>query len=353
MGASVRTCALLAVLAACGDDGGSVVDGSTGDGTLTDGSTIDANPNMPATLQDTGLCSDPGCMTIAADVKAYTPKYELWSDGATKRRWIYLPAGEQIDTTDMNHWVFPVGTKLWKEFTRDGVRVETRLVMKTLPDDNMQGAWVMLTYGWNQAQDAAALVDLAGQQNANDTMHDIPSRQNCRDCHNGLRPTRVLGFGAMSLDHDAPAGEYDLAALVADNKLSAPPAGAASPFFPLPGTQVDADAFGYLHANCGHCHNPSNPNNAVALSLRLRTDDMLRTQVSKVPAYATTVNQLGSPFVEGNMTYTTIVEPGMSDQSIVIRRMNSTNLGQKMPLIGTEVVDPAGQTKLRAWIDSL
>ena len=80
--------------------------------------TIDANPNMPATLLDTGLCVDAACTQISAGIYAYTPRFALWADGATKRRWIYLPPGTQIDTTDMDHWEFPVGTKLWKEFTR-------------------------------------------------------------------------------------------------------------------------------------------------------------------------------------------------------------------------------------------
>jgi hypothetical protein len=357
MGAFVRACALFVVVgaAACGGDGAPAVDGppgGDGDAALTD-TPVDSNPNMPATLQETGLCSDPACATIASDVRLYAPRFELYSDGATKRRWIYLPAGEQIDTTDMNHWVFPVGTKLWKEFTRDGVRVETRLVMKVLPDDNMAGAWIMLTYGWNTAQDAAILVGTGGEENANGTMHDIPSRQGCRDCHNGVRPTRVLGFGAVSLDFDAPADSVDLADLVEWGLLSAPPAGAASPFFPLPGTQVDEAALGYLHANCGHCHNPSNPNNAVPLNLRLRTEASARATVAATPAYQTTVNQTGSPFVEDGTTYTTIVVPNMPDQSILSRRMLSTNLGVKMPRLGTEVADPDGQTKLRAWINSL
>src|SRR5688572_31053294 len=56
---------------------------------------------------------------------------QLWADGATKRRWLFLPDGAQIDSADPDHWRFPAGTRLWKEFTRDGVRVETRIMHKT------------------------------------------------------------------------------------------------------------------------------------------------------------------------------------------------------------------------------
>jgi len=86
----------------------------------------DGNPFTPPTLLLTGLCLDLACAQISPEVQAYVPRYPLWADTATKRRWIFTPPGAQIDTTDMNHWKFPVGTKFWKEFTRDGIRVETR-----------------------------------------------------------------------------------------------------------------------------------------------------------------------------------------------------------------------------------
>src|SRR4051812_30454775 len=121
----------LCVVCACGDDGNNARLDAAVDSIGSDELLIDApDPNMPATLAETGLCVDAGCTQIAAGILPYKPRFELWSDAATKRRWIYLPPGTTIDTTDMDHWVFPVGTKLWKEFTRDGIRVETRLVMR-------------------------------------------------------------------------------------------------------------------------------------------------------------------------------------------------------------------------------
>ena len=126
----MRWMPVLLALGACGDpsvqqDASIVPD----DAPLAD-VPVDADPNNPATLMDTGLCVDAACTQIAGGIHAYTPRFELWADTATKRRWIYLPPGMQIDTSDMDYWEFPVGTKLWKEFTRDGVRVETRLVMR-------------------------------------------------------------------------------------------------------------------------------------------------------------------------------------------------------------------------------
>src|SRR5687768_18466811 len=75
---------------------------------------IDANPNMPATLMDTGLCQEPSCTLVNGDALPYKPRWELWSDTSTKKRWIMLPAGTKIDTSNMGFWQFPVGTKVWK-----------------------------------------------------------------------------------------------------------------------------------------------------------------------------------------------------------------------------------------------
>src|SRR5450432_1007639 len=136
---------VVVLVAACGDQRFVV------DGAVADGASIDAgDPNNPLTLFDTGLCVDRACIQISPDVQTYTPQFALWADTASKRRWYKLPPGTQIDTTDMDHWVFPVGTKFWKEFTRDDgmghdIRVETRLVMRIGPGDQ-QADWFYVSY---------------------------------------------------------------------------------------------------------------------------------------------------------------------------------------------------------------
>src|SRR5262249_30960643 len=82
---------------------------------------------LPEHLRDTGLYARGGGEEIAPDVLAFSPQYPLWSDGAEKRRWIRLPPGTRIDARDPDRWVFPVGTRLWKEFSL-GRRLETRML---------------------------------------------------------------------------------------------------------------------------------------------------------------------------------------------------------------------------------
>ena len=120
---------------------------------------IDVPPDADplATLFGTGLCVDHACTQINSGIYAYTPRWPLWADAASKRRWIYLPPGTQIDTTDMDHWDFPIGTKLWKEFSVNGVRVETRLIEK-VASNNTQSDWYYVAYQWNATQDDALAV---------------------------------------------------------------------------------------------------------------------------------------------------------------------------------------------------
>jgi hypothetical protein len=318
------------------------VDAPAVDAAHVDAAPPDGPPQAPMMLADTGLCADVGCTTIGPGIRAYTVRWPLWADGAGKRRWIYLPPGSQIDTSTMDWWQFPVGTKAWKEFGLGGALIETRYIERFGPGP---GDFLYMAYQWNLAQDAAVAVP-NGVTGANGTAHDIPNRGQCRYCHEG-EPSRLLGFAALQLDVPAAPGSFVLDDLVTAGRLSAPPAGAA-PHFPLPGAQGVQDALGYLHANCSHCHNPTSQVHAITpMSLHLFLGD-LATPAS-TNAYTTAVGVAGAP-VDG---LTTIVVPGQPDQSIMIDRMNSTNPARHMPILGSVVVDPDGQTVLRAWITGL
>jgi hypothetical protein len=351
MPAMVRATLLVFGLAACG--GGGSVSPDASDPPLDAPDDVDAPPdaNPLATLAGTGLCLDPACATFSPDVIEYRPRFELWSDTATKRRWIQLPGGAAIDTANMDRWVFPVGTRLWKEFTRDGVRVETRFITKLLEDDDAPGAWFYITYQWNEAQDDTVAVT-NGVTDANGTGHDIPSREQCRECHESLRPSRVLGFAALQLDFASEL--LDLEDASAQGLLTAPPTtGTPNTRFPIPGTAVDRAALGYLHANCGHCHNPTSPTiDHSPMDLSLETTKLASLQ--DTPVYLTAVDKTAEvPFFDNGIEYTMIVISGQPDTSGLVVRMNTMNATRRMPKVGSELTDPDGQAVLRAWIDSL
>jgi cytochrome c553 len=304
---------------------------------------IDAGP--PTTLFDTGLCVDPACTAINPGIRAYTPRWTLWADAASKRRWIYLPPGQTIDTRDMNAWRFPQGTKLWKEFSVGSVRVETRFYAKLGPTE---ADWYAIAFVWNAAQTQAVAAP-SGQANANGTTHDVPSQAVCRECHERT-VGRVLGFSALQLDVSSP-GQLDLASLVQAGQLSNSPAGSASPFFPLPpdAQPRDTAAIGYLHANCGHCHHEGNDVFMIVPRIFLLDVNRLAS-LAQTWTYITTIDQTPSIAIP-NGTY--VVDPGNTAQSELFIRFTSTDSSIHMPPVATETIDPTGRQILSNWISGM
>ena len=355
---------LVGITAGCGDnhampDAPTVVDDTVRD--VPPG--VDATTLTPTTLAGTGLCLDTGCTQISADARPYVPAYALWSDGATKRRWISLPPGTQIDTSDMNYWKFPVGTKLWKEFTRAGVRCETRYIVKLADEATPPPAvsWYYVSYQWNLAQTDTVAVT-SGATDVNGTNHDIPSRGQCRTCHDHTRGPghdrgRILGFSAMSLDEPAQGDNVTLATLVAESKLTdppPPPATTGDPFFPTTFTAHEQAAFGYMHANCAHCHNPSSAFHD-AFPLELRFDTTKLGPATGAPEYTTTVNVVESQTYAGLPVGAVIVKPNDTAQSVLYQRMIDTNfIVGHMPALGSELTDTTGGVAvMAAWIGDL
>lgn len=300
---------------------------------------------LPQTLSSTKLFKelDPEHESVSPGVLAYTPRFQLWSDGASKRRWISLPEGGVIDVSDPDDWRFPKGTKLWKEFTRDGIRVETRILLKYGDDE---GAWAAAAYVW-RADGSDAELSPEGVVDALGTAHDVPAANRCFGCHGG-RKGRVLGFSAVQLPSSKDEVEGDGMLTLPD--LAA--AGALSGDVPdttLPGNDSERTALGYLHANCSHCHNASRPESdgPRCYDPRRSIDMFLK------------LSQLGS--AQETATYQTVVgsvvEPGDPEGSklfeLVSRRSEGEIGTDQMPPLASERIDEDGVAVLRAWISEL
>jgi hypothetical protein len=344
---------VVAALSACGGDGGSGgVDAPAVDAE-TDAPTdagIDGPFVAPTMLSETGLYADIGAKTIAADVKEYEPRWMLWSDAATKKRWIWLPPGASIDTTDMDYWSFPMGTKIWKEFSRDGKRVETRLLEKIGPEDDV-ASWFMVSFQWDATESDAMAVP--GGVVDDQGVNDIPDRSKCRQCHGPNRnKSIILGFQALQLDYDAASYLLDLNDLVTQDLLTTPPtAGTGGTFFPLPSSGAGVDnvtaAVGYLHGNCGGCHNAlSDVQNTTPLQLRLSIP--VPAMWDGTPTYTTAVNH--NAMLNGQGVY--IVHGGDTADSAIHNRMMAVGASQ-MPPIAREQVDTTALAAVDAWISSL
>ena len=289
-----------------------------------------AAPARPFLLSEVALYAEMSSKLLAPDLVSYEPLYVLWSDGAVKARHYRLPAGSKIDDADPDHWQFPVGTMFFKEFAKDGKKLETRLIARTGPGprDYFFGSFV-----WRDDETDAVLA-WDGMSNVRGSQHDVPSVKQCGTCHNG-EPGRVLGFSAVQ----SPLAVATTPLLFG---------GLAQPYL-VPGTKEQADALGYLHANCGHCHNPGG-------SARPDTDLMLRLSVTEQSVTDTRIYQtsVGKPLQSFQGSALTLrVVAGEPEQSGLYFRMSQRGPRTQMPPIASELVDPAGLATIAAFISHL
>ncbi len=313
----------------------------------------------PTALSQTGLYADIDTGELAPGVREYAPKYALWTDGAVKRRFVWLPPCTQIDSSDVDFWTYPTGTKLWKQFSREDeagrlVRVETRLIQKTT-----KTKWFMTAFIWNDEQSDALADPLDDEatfvlaENAKGTQHDVPGRAACNVCHGGMWD-KVLGFSALQLNHEAEPGFLTLDELVAQELLTVAPSTSLS----VPGTAEQADALGYLHANCGHCHNPNSKQANLGMEFWLRAETLGSNEATNTFTSNVGLETQSSqkPVTEPALR----VVPGDPEQSAVYWRMvqppefpEMPGGGVHMPLIGTEITDELGVQLVEEWILSL
>jgi hypothetical protein len=348
-GSLLGTVAVGLLVVGCGDDARGLQPlEATGCPSLAGAWSEGPSDAAPATLAETGLYCDIAHLAPAPGARAYRPAFELWSDGAQKRRWIQLPPGAPIDATDVDHWSFPVGTRVWKEFSYAGRRVETRVIARTGAgaDDFLYAA-----YRWNDDQTDATLAPQEGIPDVaplgggpDDPRHDIPSVGQCRRCHDAL-PEHVLGLGAIQAMHDG--GGLTLRDLVAEGLLAPAPAAPIA----VPGDALARAALGYLHANCSHCHNDTPAGVTYpGYVLRLRAAD---TTVEETATYRTAVDVLHTWLEAPAGVGPYRIAGGDPDGSAIYYRTGVRAPDAQMPPIGTELVDAAGHDLLRRWIASL
>jgi|GEM_PF-254413 len=299
----------------------------------------------PLSLVCTGLYADIAAKQIAGNVRAYAPAVALWSDGAEKHRWIALPAGTTIDTTDPNEWSFPIGTKFWKEFVRDGRRVETRLWQKV-----RDRFWVAAAYAWN-ADESVAMKSPGGDiaLPAGGTYH-IPTGAECDKCHRG-RTENILGFEQVSLGLQGASG-LTLAELVKQGLLTAPPL-STSLSIGDDGTGAAAPALAWIHINCGvTCHN-RNPNaTAYGAGMRLRLDPLLldgRSVSDFDPLKTTQGIAVNAPAWNGRVR----IIPGDPERSLLYSLISHRGPNVQMPPIASNVVDVVNVARIEAWIQAM
>jgi len=306
---------------------------------------------LPQLLSETGLYL-PGTTRVDPENLGFVPQYPLWSDAAKKQRWIRLPERQAIDAKNPDAFDFPVGTKFWKEFGF-GRAVETRFIER-LPD----GSWRFASYVWDSDGREARLAPEAGVRAVaplgGGVVHDVPSLDDCRACHEG-RKSPVLGFTALQLspvrDALAPHREHVPTASVTLSDLARrgvlvnlPRQLLETPPAITGGSERENALRGYLYANCASCHNRQGPLAVLGLDF----------DVSVLPGAQNSLraSALGkaSHFLPPGRTQASRIDPSDPLASVVLFRMQSRNPTYQMPPLGTRVADAEGVQLLTRFL---
>ncbi len=301
---------------------------------------MDVESPPPEWLSKTGIFDDLKTLEPSASMHIYSPPSPLWSNATDKLRFLYIPDGQQIDTSASDAWVFPVGTVLTKTFTmkkiearRGTVAIETRVMFRR------RSGWEFAVYHWNTEGTEARLlsgnwaeVELRLSDSiGNELPYVIPGRLDCRSCHETQIGAPVIGVHPTNLDPQLSTREIF-------NVEPTPQA--------LPATSPEeARAMSYFLGNCAFCHHGGNRSNDNA-SFSLLPADLI----------ANTVNVDTASSASGVGVR---VVPGAPDDSALYEAVVLARSGEyegdfkPMPPVGVVRTDPEASAIISEWIEGL
>jgi uncharacterized repeat protein (TIGR03806 family) len=295
---------------------------------------------FPKALSEFGFFLDGGRQHPAARVYPYALGTPLWSDGAEKLRFIYLPEGTQLTANGEGLLQFPVGAAIIKTFAfGEG---EARRLVETRVLLHRADGWVALPYRWNAEQTEATLALAGGRidlvtPEGEAISYAIPNKNQCKTCHSIDNKVVPIGPKARNLSA-AWMGD-----MLKAGTLDRIPQGAAT--MPVWAAHKASDpaeplARAYLDVNCAHCHQPGGGASNSGLDLRWEQRDPQRFGIGKRPVAAG----------RGAGEFEFSIVAGHPDQSILLYRLNSAAPGIAMPELGKASIDTEGVAVVRRWI---
>lgn len=315
----------------------------------------------PKELSAYGFFSDMAAHRPADRVVPFRLNTPLYSDGAVKMRFVFVPPGKQASYDADEAFDFPVGTALVKTFAfpadyrapdKDLRIIETRLLL------HREDGWHALAYVWNDERTEATLkiagakVDIAtidAQGVPLSFTYAIPNKNQCKGCHDLGGAIAPIGPKARNLNgsfayHDGAANQLDR--WTALGILAGAPAAAEAPAVPDfldAAAPLEARARAWLDVNCAHCHRPEGPASNSGLFLTWGEKEPVRYGVNKRPVAAG----------KGSGGRLFDIAPGDPDGSILLYRVDSVEPGVMMPELGRHLHDPAAVALLREWIAAM
>lgn len=298
----------------------------------------------PRTLAEYGFFLDAAARIADERVIPYELNTALYSDGADKLRYIYLPDGEQMSDPGANDergglLDLPVGSAIIKTFAFGDRYIETRVLL------HRADGWLALPYTWNEEQTEAKLALVGARMeltrpDGETISYQVPNKNQCKQCH--VKSDVVTPIGPKSrnlssawLQAQAEAGRLEALPAVHDTV----PRWEAR----ADNSDINALARGYLDVNCAHCHQPGGMASNSGLDLRWEQDDPHAVGISKPPVAAG----------RGAGGHKVSIAPGDPDASILVYRMSSTEPGVAMPELGRSTNDPGGIAIIRQWIEEM
>ncbi|WP_394132699.1 SO2930 family diheme c-type cytochrome [Shewanella maritima] len=319
-------------------------------------------------LSDYGLFIDPTKPTESPQTPgiSYQLSTELFSNYASKYRFVFLPDNSQITFNPTEVFALPVGTVLVKTFALpndtqlngpDNERnIETRLLI------HRETGWEALVYQWDEQEQTASLNitgsainhTLISQGQSLNFDYQIPSKVECKVCHQSVTATtnRIIPIGLKAHLLNTPiltqtSSINQLTHWQQQGWLAGLPAIAqvAQSFAIDDETQtLTARAKGYLDVNCAHCHSEEGFASLSGLRLGFDVDHTtFEYGICKQPP-----GWDGGP---DGLAYDIV--PGNGERSIVHNRQILSSAKDRMPPIGREIIHYEGVELVKRWIDSL
>lgn len=316
---------------------GSLAVSATPPGSVNEAAIVDNG--MPRMLSEFGFFADGAAQVPVEGVTPYRLNTPLYSDGADKLRFVYVPAGQQATAQGEGLLDLPVGSALIKTFAfgegADRRLIETRVLL------HRADGWLALPYRWNEEQTEARLAIAGGRTEvttpAGETIsYRIPNKNQCKECH-GLNGA-VIPIGPKSrnlssewIDRFVTRGKLDQAPELAVRLPVWEDRAEAS---------SEAAARAYLDVNCAHCHRPGATASNSGLDLRWEQADPQAIGIMKRPVAAG----------RGAGGHLFDIVPGKPDESITLYRMKSDEPGVAMPELGKSTVDGEGVAVVEKWV---
>jgi len=314
---------------------------------------VSADADYKENLSDYGFFKGTLKEQIPSDgVVLYTLNSPLFSDYASKLRFVKLPAGQSVAYNPDSVLQFPVGTAIVKTFyypIDDRNPKKGRRLMETRVLLHEAKGWVALPYIWNKEQTDAVLevaggsdqvswIDGAGKKQSFE--YQVPNMNQCKGCHERSGEMTPIGPSVRQLNDGRQLQHGETAGLIKGLPKDHIP---ALVNYSDASASLDDRVKAYLDINCAHCHNPTGPARSSGLYLTWDSKDRTAYGFLKPPVAA----GRGS----GNLSYDIV--PGKPDQSILHYRMASRDPGVMMPELGRQLTHREGVELVRSWIASL